>query len=78
MPTILRHGPYRLFFYSGDGDEPMHVHVERDDHVAKFWLKPVRLQRSGGFRQPELARVEEMVEKHRRKIIEAWNEYFDG
>ena len=27
-----------LFFYSGDGDEPMHVHVERDNHVAKFGL----------------------------------------
>lgn len=78
MPTILRHGPYRLFFYSADGDEPMHVHVERDNHVAKFWLDPVRLQRSGGFRQPELARVVEMIEEHRMVIIEAWNEYFDS
>lgn len=78
MPTILRHGPYRLFFYSADGDEPMHVHVERDNHVAKFWLDPVRLQRSGGFRQPELVRVAEMIEEHRTVIIEAWNEYFDS
>lgn len=78
MPTILRQGPYRLFFYSGDGDEPMHVHVERDNRVAKFWLDPVRLQRDGGFRQPEIARVTEMIEEHRMKIIEAWNEYFDG
>ena len=78
MPTILRQGPYRLFFYSGDGDEPMHVHVERDNHVAKFWLDPVRLQRSGGFRQPEIARVAEMIEEHRTEIIEAWNEYFDS
>ena len=78
MPTILRQGPYRLFFYSGDGDEPMHVHVERDNHVAKFWLDPVRLQRSGGFRQPEIVRVAEMIEEHRTEIIEAWNEYFDS
>jgi hypothetical protein len=49
MPTVLRIGPYRLFFYAGDRDEPEHVHVERDDRVAKFWLDPVRLQRSGGF-----------------------------
>ena len=78
MPTILRQGPYRLFFYSGDGDEPMHVHVERDNHVAKFWLDPVRLQRSGGFRQPEITRVSELIEEHRTEIIETWNEYFDG
>jgi len=36
MPTILRVGPYRFFFYSADGEEPPHVHVERDDSVAKF------------------------------------------
>ena len=41
MPTILRDGPYRCFFYSGEGREPPHVHVERDDAVAKFWLHPV-------------------------------------
>jgi len=38
MPTISRIGPYRLFFYAGDRDEPEHVHVERDDQLAKFWL----------------------------------------
>ncbi|HXM47967.1 MAG TPA: DUF4160 domain-containing protein [Pyrinomonadaceae bacterium] len=38
MPTVLRIGPYRLFFYAGDGDEPEHVHIECDDRVAKFWL----------------------------------------
>ena len=80
MPTILRQGPYRLFFYSGDGDEPVHVHVhvERDNHVAKFWLDPVWLQRSGGFRQPEITRVSEMIEEHRTEIVEAWNDYFDS
>jgi hypothetical protein len=44
MPTVLRVGPYRFFFvYSGDGNEPAHVHVEHDASVAKFWLAPVRL-----------------------------------
>ena len=28
MPTILRVGPYRFFFYASDRAEPMHVHVE--------------------------------------------------
>jgi hypothetical protein len=34
MPTVLRLGPYRFFFYAGDGEEPLHVHVERDDSEA--------------------------------------------
>lgn len=76
MPTILRVGPYRFFFYAGDGYEPIHVHVERDDNIAKFWLDPVRLQRSGGFRRPEIARIMKMIEEHRTEIMEAWHEYF--
>lgn len=47
MPTVLRVGPYRFFFYASDRHEPPHVHVERDEKVAKFWLRPVRLERSG-------------------------------
>jgi len=44
MPTVLRVGPYRFFFYAGGGEEPPHVHVERDDNIAKFWLDPIRLK----------------------------------
>ncbi len=49
MPTVLHVEAYRLFFYASDRKEPAHIHVERDDSVAKFWLDPVRLERSGGF-----------------------------
>ena len=76
MPTVFRHGPYRFYFYSNEVGEPVHVHVERDGDVAKFWLDPVRLQRSGGFRRPEIVRISRLVEEHRELILEAWNEYF--
>ena len=50
MPTIPGiDGPYRLFFYSFDCREPMHVHVERDDATCKFWLEPIALARNYGF-----------------------------
>jgi hypothetical protein len=76
MPTVLRVGPYRFFFYAGDRDEPIHVHVERDDNIAKFWIEPVRLQRSGGFRRPEISRIAKIIEENRVEIVEAWDEYF--
>lgn len=76
VPTIMRRGPYRFFFYSSDCGEPVHVHVERDDLVAKFWLEPVRLQRSGGILRSEIARIARIVEENRSGIVEAWNEYF--
>ena len=76
MPTVLKSGPYRLFFYAGDRDEPQHIHVERDDRIAKFWLDPIRLQSSGGFSRIEIARIEKLVNNHRIELMEAWNEYF--
>lgn len=76
MPTILRVGPYRFFFYASDRDEPPHIHVERDDNVAKFWLDPVRLQSSGGFSRVEINRIANIVNTHRKQLLEAWNEYF--
>ena len=78
MPTILRVGPFRFFFYAGDGNEPSHVHVERDDCEAKFWLDPVRLDSSRGFRRKEINRIRELIEEHREQLLEAWNEFFHG
>ena len=49
MPTVLRRGPYRFYFYSHEPNEPMHVHIDRDDLSAKFWLEPVDLARNFGF-----------------------------
>ncbi|MCB2184693.1 MAG: DUF4160 domain-containing protein [Desulfobulbaceae bacterium] len=77
MPTVLRVGAYRFFFYSSDGIEPMHVHIEKDDMIAKFWLVPVRLQVSGGFSRQEVAKLQRMVEENKMKLIEAWNDYFN-
>ncbi|MDO8706476.1 MAG: DUF4160 domain-containing protein [Sulfuricaulis sp.] len=64
MPTVLRSGPYRFFFYAGDRNEPQHTHVERDDKIAKFWLSPVRLQNSGGFNRSEINRILKIIVEH--------------
>lgn len=78
MPTLLRSGPYRFFVYASDRDEPRHVHVEREDKVAKFWLDPIRLQRSGGFSRREIRRVDELLRANQERLIGAWNDYFRG
>lgn len=78
MPTVLRMGPYRFFFYASDRDEPSHIHIERDDNVAKFWLDPVRLQSSGGFSRAEINQIERLVTESQDRLLETWNEYFRG
>ena len=76
MPTVLRVGPYRFFFYASDRDEPIHVHVERDDKVAKYWLDPIRFQNSGGFNRLELKTIRSIIEENQKFLMEAWSEYF--
>lgn len=78
MPTVLRVGPYRVFFYAGDRGEPIHVHVERDQGMAKFWLQPVRLAKSRGFASTELSRISRLVEENQERLQEAWNDYFES
>jgi hypothetical protein len=76
VPTLLRQGPYRFFIYSGDRDEPPHVHVEREDRVAKFWLDPIRLEASGGFGRNELRRIGQHVLENKEALLRGWNEFF--
>lgn len=65
-----------MFFYSADRDEPPHVHVEREEGNAKFWLEPVRLERSRGFGRSEIGRIERLVAENVGLLLRAWNEYF--
>jgi len=76
MPTILQTAGFRFFFYSLEGSEPPHVHVEHGDKVAKFWLSPVVLAETYGFRSHELNRVRALVIENRERFLEAWNAHF--
>lgn len=76
MPTVMRVESYRFFFYAGDRAEPPHVHVERDDRIAKFWLDPARLQHSDGFGRNEINRLHRLVTENQEYLLRAWNDYF--
>lgn len=80
MPTLLRDGPYRFFFYSDEGDprEPPHVHVTAGEKLAKFWLEPVELQSSKRLRAHEIVELHRIVERHQADFLEAWHAHFDA
>ncbi|MCC6639661.1 MAG: DUF4160 domain-containing protein [Deltaproteobacteria bacterium] len=75
MPTVLRAGSYRVYFFSHEPNEPPHVHVDRDESSAKFWLAPVALARNLGFNARELVRIAEILEEHESHLLEAWHDY---
>lgn len=76
MPTLARIGPYRIYFVSHDLNEPPHVHVDRGDCSAKFWLEPVSLARNIGFRAHELRQIERLIAERQGEFLEAWRGYF--
>jgi hypothetical protein len=76
VPTVITTGPYRLFFYSNEGAEPVHVHVERDGVTAKFWILPVRLASSGRFGRRELRLIESIVLSEEENVATSWRRHF--
>lgn len=73
----MRIAGFRFFFFSNEGDEPPHVHVERAEGYAKFWLQPdVRLERSRRLRPRERTRLQQLIEEHQELFLEKWDEYF--
>ncbi len=78
MPTLARIGGLRFFFYSNEGHEPPHVHVERAEAGAKFWLHAVGCARSHHMSEHELRRIRAVVIEHRSEFLEAWHEFFDA
>lgn len=77
MPTILKIGSYRFFFYSSDRDEPYHVHVESGNFTAKIWINPIRLQYSRGFPRNEINKILEIAEENKDYFLRSWDEYFN-
>lgn len=78
MPTVLRIGAARFFFFSNEGREPPHIHVEQAGAMAKFWLDPVSLATSSRFHRRDVRRLEREVAEHQQEFLEAWREFFEA
>ena len=75
MQTILRSGPYRFYWFSNEGVEPPHIHVDRDNQSAKFWLNPVNLARNIGFSGREFQTIRSIIELNHSYLLEVWHEH---
>ncbi len=75
MPTLLRWNGFRFYFFSSDGDEPPHVHIDRDDATAKYWLSPVGLLETS-VNPRDLRVIEAKVIEEQARFLEAWRDYF--
>ena len=78
MPVVLRIGPYTFFSYSQENNEPPHIHIRRDQNLAKFWLDPVSLAYNRGYPHREVTYMRVLVEEHREHLLRSWNDYFES
>lgn len=78
MPTVCIIGPYRFYFYSHEPNEPPHIHIDREDFSAKFWLKEISLAKNLGFRQKEINTLHELVCNNQKQFLDKWHEYFSS
>ena len=75
MPTILRIGSFRFHFYSDEGNEPPHIHVEHGASECKFWLEPIALARNRGIKPPKLREIEKLVFENCDFLLEKYYEF---
>jgi hypothetical protein len=78
MPTVLMKNGFRFFFYSNEGDEPIHIHVEKGDGDGKIWLEPaLKIDYLTGFTKTEAKQVAVIVFEYHEEFKKQWHEYFD-
>ncbi len=76
MPTVLRWGSYRVFFYSNERDEPAHVHVRAGDKEVKIWLHDLTVAANLRFAAHEIGDIIRYLRERRRELLRAWNAHF--
>ncbi len=76
MPTIFRWNGYRFYFFSNEGHEPPHVHIDKAGRSCKFWLDPVRLALNRGYADHEINEIRAKVTECEAQFVDAWNGYF--
>lgn len=79
MPTALRIGPYRIYFYSYGCGEPRHMHVDRENKSAKFWFDPdVSLAENHGYSRKELRDIERLMRENLGRLRNEWDAFCSG
>ena len=79
MPVVFRYNGIRFHFFSNEGDprEPLHVHAQRGECLAKIWQLPEpKISENFGYSPADMRVILGQVEQHAEMIERMWNEYF--
>ena len=81
MPTILSILGWRLFFYSNENNEPIHIHAQKAESECKFWIKEIEFDIEEAYSynlSPQLRKeIRKIIFQHFDYIVAEWNKYFN-
>lgn len=72
---VLRLLGLRFHFYSDEGKEPPHIHVDAGDSECKFWLDPIQLASNHGVAPVTIRKIERLVYEHQALFLEKYREF---
>ena len=79
MPTILVMLGWRFFFYANEGKEPIHVHCQKGDAEAKYWLDVQGFEaveaHSYNMTAADKRTVRRIIFEHFDYIVTEWNKF---
>lgn len=79
MPTVIRMRGWRVFFYSDERNEPIHVHARKGDAECKFWLRvdEFDIDEARAYNlTPRLRReIRKIIFDHFELIVDEWNRH---
>jgi hypothetical protein len=79
MPTILTLLGWRFFFYANEKNEPIHIHCQKAEAEAKYWLDldsfEVIEAHSYNMSPADKRTVRRIIFEHFDYIAAEWNEW---
>ena len=78
MPMLSEEAGFVFRSRMGDCAERPHVHITGNDGTAKAWFRPVVLERSRGYADPQIGRILRIVQEHEGEWLLEWEKRCGG
>jgi len=80
LPEVFRKNGWRFFFYSNEGNEPIHIHCKNSEKICKYFIdkenKKIFLAFEKNLNKSDFNEVEKLINENIDLIIKKWNEFF--
>ena len=79
MPTILEILGWRLFFYSNEANEPVHIHARKAEMECKFWIDVrnynITEAYTRGLKARDKREIRKIIFDHFEYIVTQWDKF---